>query len=342
MVGAGTVENGAAVNLRHDLEGHAGGEVGLDGTRNDVGGGALRGNDHVHAYGAGQLGDAGNGQFHLLACRHDEVAELVDDDNDVRHELVAVFRIELARLELGVVLLDVAHLGLFQQVVAVVHELAQALERLHHLCNVGDDGVVAVGYHGQEMLLDGCVDGELHLLGVDHDKLQFGRVLLVEQRGDDGIQAYRFTLTRGTGNEQVRHLGEVDHEDFVGDGLAQRDGELERRLLELACVDDALHRHDAGRLIGHLNTDGALARYGGDDADAQRRERKGNVILEVAYLVDAHARGRRHLVERDGGTDGSLDARDFNAKVAQHVDDAVLVGVLFGHVHGGAVVLVML
>ena len=66
-----------------------------------------------------------------------------------------------------IILLDVAHFGLLEQVVAVVHELTQALERLHHLGHVGDDGVfVLIGNLGQEVPFDGCIDGELHPIKV--------------------------------------------------------------------------------------------------------------------------------------------------------------------------------
>ena len=302
----------------------------------------MRSYHHVHAHGTGQLGDAGNGQLHLLAGGHNEVAELVDDHHDVRHELMAVVRIELTRLEFGVVLLDVAHLGLLQQVVAVVHELAEAFERLHHLGHIGDDGVlVVVGYLGQEMVLDGGIDGELHLFGVDHHEFQLGRMFLVEQRGDDGVQTHGLTLTRGTGHQQVGHLGEIHHEHLVGDGLSQGYGEFEGGFLEFPRIEDALHRHDARVLVGHFDTDGALAGDGRYDADAERGERQGYIVLEVADFVDAHAGGGGHFVEGNGGADGGLDTGNLHPEVAQHGDDAVLVGQVLGLVDGSAVVIVM-
>ena len=107
LVGTGTVEDGARVNHGTDLERHACREVGLDGACDDVGGGALRGDDHVDTHGTCQLCDACDGQFYLLAGRHDEVAELVDNDHDIGHELVAVLGVELAVLELLVIFLEV-------------------------------------------------------------------------------------------------------------------------------------------------------------------------------------------------------------------------------------------
>ena len=342
LVGAGTVENGAAVDLRHHLKGHTRREVCLNRTCDNVGRGALRGNHHVHAHGTRQLRDAGDGQFHFLAGSHDEVAELVDNHHDVWHILVPGFRVEAARLKLGVVFLDVPHLGFFEQVVAVIHELAEAFERLHHFRHVGDDGVFAVGDFGEEVVFNRGVHAKLHLLRVYHHEFQFGGVLLVEQRGDDGVQADRLTLTRGTGNEQVGHLGEVHHEGLVRNGLAEGDGQFVLRFLEFLRIENALHRHDARVLVRHLDADCAFAGNGRDDADAEGREREGDVVLEVSDFVDAHAGRGGHLVERNRGANRSLDARNLYAETAQHGDDAVLVGVLLRHVYRRAAVVVML
>lgn len=136
-------------------------------------------------------------------------------------------------------------------------------------------------------------------------------------------------MSGGTGDEEVGHLGEVDHEHFVGDGLAEGDGEFVLGLAELLGVDDALHGDDLWAGVGDFDTDGAFAGNGGDDADAEGGEAEGDVVLEVADLGDADAGGGGDLVEGDGGTDGGGDLADFYAEVAEDFDDAVLVGLEF-------------
>ena len=61
LIGAGAVEDCLAVYARHHFESHAGREVGLDGSGDDVRGWALGCDDHVHPDGSGQLCDAGYG-----------------------------------------------------------------------------------------------------------------------------------------------------------------------------------------------------------------------------------------------------------------------------------------
>ena len=138
--------------------------------------------DHVDAYGTGQLCNTCNRQLYLLACRHNQVTELIDDDDDIWHVLMSVLRIQLAVNELLVILLDIARLGHLQQVVAGIHLLAQRVQRAHHLGDVCDDGIrLLVWYLGQEVLLNSGIDAELHLLRVYQHYLQFCRMLLVEE-----------------------------------------------------------------------------------------------------------------------------------------------------------------
>ena len=346
LVGTGAVEDGLAVHARRYLEGHSSREVCFDGAGDDVGCGALRGDYHVDADGTGQLSNAGDGEFYLLAGCHDEVAVLVDDDHNVWHVAMAVVRVELALAELLVVLLHVPCMSFLQEVVAVVHLDAKALERLYHLVHIGDDGLlhVFVAFHlCQEMVHDGSIEAELHLLRVDHHELQLSRMLLVEERCEDDVQSDRLALTRCTRHEQVRHLGEVGHKDLVRDGLAQSHRQLVVGLLELAAVQDAFHRHHLRLCVRHLDADGSFAGDGSDDADAESAEAEGNVVFQVADGADAYAWSRRYLVERDGGTDGGFRVvQNLNTEVAQDRLDAVLVVALLLHVdgvRGGVVVL---
>ena len=140
------------------------------------------------------------------------------------------------------------------------------------------------------------------------------------------------------------NLGQVNHEDLVGDGLAQGDGKFHVGLLEFLGVEDAIHRDDARRGVGHLDADRALAGDGGDDTDADGSQTEGDVVLQVLDLGDAHALGRRDLVERDGRADGGADGTDLHAEVVEHLDDAVFVGLqllLGGKARAGVAVILL-
>ena len=88
LLGALLAENGAAVDLGGDLEADAGGEVRLDGARDDVDARALRRRDEVDAGRARHLREALHRGLDVLARHHHQVGHLVDDDDDVGHHLV--------------------------------------------------------------------------------------------------------------------------------------------------------------------------------------------------------------------------------------------------------------
>ena len=247
-----------------------------------------------------------------------------------------VLGVELTVDKLVVVLRNLAHLRNLQQVVALIHLDAERVERAHHLLHVSDDGLLAVRQLGQVVPLDLAVERQLHLLGVDHHKLQLRRMFLVEQRRDDGIQAHRLTRTRGTCHQQVGHLGQVGHKGLVRDGLAQR--HRQRHLAAVAesvALQHGLHRHHLRLGVGNLDTHRALAGDGGDDADAQRRQRQGDIVLQRLNFRDAHAWRRLDFIERDRRSRRSGNLDNLDAVVAQRRNDAILVGhqLLAGHLH---------
>lgn len=169
---SGAVEDGAGVHHGGYAEGYSGGEVGFDCAGDDVGGGALGGDDGVDADGSGELRDSADGEFDFFAGCHDEVAKFVDDDDDVGHEVVAFFGVELAVDEFFVVFLYVSTACLFEQVVAGVHFDAEGVEGADDLVGLCDDGFFCVGEFGQVVVFYWCVDGEFYFLGVDDDEFE--------------------------------------------------------------------------------------------------------------------------------------------------------------------------
>ncbi|OPZ99076.1 MAG: hypothetical protein BWY72_00518 [Bacteroidetes bacterium ADurb.Bin416] len=276
----------------------------------------------------GFLGDAGNGHLDFLAGRHDKVAELVDHYDDVGQEFVAFLRVEVAVDKLGIVLFDVADVGHHQEVVTVVHFPSEGVEGLDDFGEVGDDGFAVIGQFGQEMLLNGGVDVEFDHLGVDEDEFELGRVFLVQQGGDHGVETHRFALTGGAGNQHVGHLAEVDGEDLVGDGAPQGHGKFVLAFLELLGAQHAAHGNNLGVTVGHFNPDGALARYGGDDADAQGGQTQGDVVFQTLDPGNTDTGFRDDFVQGYRGTYCCGDGADADAELLEYLLDAALVAVL--------------
>ncbi len=245
--------------------------------------------------------------------------------------------IEHALAELLVVFRNLAHLRLLEEVVAGIHLDAERVEGADDLLDVGDDGLLLIGHFGEVVAVDGGIEGELDLLGVDKHELEFGGMLAVEQRSEHRIETYRLTGTGGTGHEEVGHLGEVGDEDLVGDGLAEGDGELHLGILVGGTLEHGFHADNLRLGIGHLDTDVALAGDGCDDADAEGSQGEGDVVLEALDFADADARSGLDLVEGHRGSRGGGDVGNLDAVVPEGLDNAVLVGdeFLFGNIGVG-------
>ena len=282
-----------------------------------------------------QLGNTCYRKLYLLAGCHDEVAKLVDDNNDVRHILVTIGNTQSVVHKLSVIFLDVLRTSLLQEVVAGIHKFTETVQCTDNLRNVGDDSFLFAGlvrHLCHKVVYYRSIDAELHLLRVDEYELQLVRMFLVEQRGDDGVKTDRLTLTGSTSNEQVRNLCQIDHKHFVGDSLSECYRQRHIRFLELTTVEDALHRYDVRLRIRHLDTYCSLAGNRSDDTYSKGCKRQGDVVLEVTDLCNLNTRSRSNLVEGDGRTDGSCDRAYLNTEVAKNLDDAVLVLVLLFHI----------
>ena len=114
LVGTCTVEDGLRVNGCCYLERDTSREVGFDITCDDAGGRTLGGDDHVDADSTSQLSNTCDRQFHLFACSHDEVAKLVDDDNDIRHVFMSISEAQFVVDVFLVILLDVSGSSLLE------------------------------------------------------------------------------------------------------------------------------------------------------------------------------------------------------------------------------------
>ena len=196
----------------------------------------------MDADGAGFLRQTHHGSLDL-AGSHDQVGELIDDDDDIRQVTVAVMRIEPPGGEFLVVFGDIARPGLLTEFQTVVHLRTERVERIDRLAGIGDDRIVLRFHLGEEMPFDLGVEREFDHLGVDHHELQLRGVFAVEQRGDDRIESHRLTLTRGTRDQQVRHLGQIEDVVFVLDRAADHHRKLGLRLLKTQRTHGGVHRH---------------------------------------------------------------------------------------------------
>ncbi len=123
-------------------------------------------------------------------------------------------------------------------------------------------------------------------------------MLLIQQRNQDGVDAYRFPLACRPRHQEMGHGCEIHDEILIVDLFADRDRQAEITMLELIRGQQGPHTDHRLLYIGHFDTDRAFPRYGRNDPDTEGREAQGNIIFEVLDAGDAYARGRNDLVQR--------------------------------------------
>ena len=204
------VQDGAAVDAGRYRKGDARGHVGLDEAGDDVHGGALRGHNHVDACRARELRNADDALFHFFLAGEHEVGQLVNNDDDAG-------KLFLAGAELGVIGGELAHVLGLHLVIAVQHFGHGPLQRA--------GGLVRVAHHGDKQVRHDVVALQLDHLGVDHDHAHLFRRGAEQDGIDDGIDADGFAAARLTGDEQMRHLGQIADDGASRDVASQRHGQ---------------------------------------------------------------------------------------------------------------------
>ena len=192
LVGTFGIEHGTAVHNGLCAEGDTCRDIGFDSTRNYLDIRTLRSKNHVHSDGTRFLCETLNRPLDFLAGLHNEIAVLVDDDDEIRHIAVVqdflgdhvlhgFLRIEDAGVEFLVVILDIAAVGIREQRITVLHFYDKGVEGVNDLLAIGDDDVAIflVGHRCHIVLEERFVNRELNHLRVHEHELKFCRVLLI-------------------------------------------------------------------------------------------------------------------------------------------------------------------
>ena len=90
-----------------------------------------------------------------------------------------IVRIQFPRQELIVVLNDVPHQRVLQQLVAIVHLYTQTVQRINNLVIIRNNRLAIARQLRQEMSLNLVKQRQFHLLRIHQHKLHIGRMLLV-------------------------------------------------------------------------------------------------------------------------------------------------------------------
>ncbi len=238
---------------------------------------------------------------------HHQVGELVDHDEQVRQLLLATLAQRAVR---------------FRQAPG-----AQAREPLVAALHLGDDvgengaRLLRARDDGRQQVREPFVVAELDPLRVDQDQPHLVRRRAQQDRREDRVDAARLARAGGAGDQDVRHPREIGPDGRARDVLAEPYGQRARRRRQV--VVDVAERDEVRREVRHLDADGLLAGDRREDADLGRRQRVGEVVLEVRNLADLRAGRELQLVARDARAGDHRDHRRLDTEVRKALHECV-------------------
>ncbi len=194
------------------------------------------------------------------------------------------------RLDVAVVLLEVAHADGRERLVALFH--------LAHRPPQGVRGQLGIDHDRRQQVRDLFVHPELETLGVDHDQPDVLRCRPEEDAREHGVHAHGLARAGRAGDEQVRHGRQVADERLAVDRLAEREREARGRAAVGLRLEQLAHRNLLAVRVRNLDADGGLA---GNTVDEDRLCLHGQaqVIGEPGDLAVLHAGVGLELVGRD-------------------------------------------
>ena len=209
--------------------------------------------------------------------------------NGTLEHLVARQRIANAT----VVTLDVTNAHLGHLAIAFFHLTDDPLQ--------GNDRLFRVRHNRRQKVRNAVIDRQFEHLRVDHDQTAFIWRQLVKQRQDHRVDRNRFTRTRRTRDQQVRHLREVRHDRLTTNVLAQRQRQTMIAIAIITARQDFAEAHHLALIVGKFDTNDRTTgnrRY----TCGQGRHRTRDVVGQTDYTARLQTRRRFKLVHRDNRT----------------------------------------
>ena len=165
--------------------------------------------------------------------------------------------------------------------------------------------------------------GHLDLFWIDDDELHVGRAVAVEERGDEGVGHDGLTRTSGTGDEKMRHFGEISNDCAAGDVFA--DGKSERIVgfFPIGGLKDAPQANVGASGVWNLDTDRASAWDWSLNTDFVDGEVESEFFVAGENLAEVNTGRRLHGVLSDARADIGAFHLDINAELGKRGFDDI-------------------
>src|SRR5208283_1595980 len=277
-------------------------EVRLDQSGNHIHRRPLRCQNQVDPHRARHLRQSRDRLLNIVRVHHHQIRQLVNDDDQIGKRLVLALlhilkqRKRLLLLEGPVVLVDVPHPALRQQLQPVLHlprRIPQHIRR--HL---------RIRYHRRDQMRNPLVQIQLQPLRIYQHHLHFVRRRLVQNRHHQRIDEHALARARRAGNQQVRHRRQIRHPDPPVQISPHRQRQLAWRIRKFRRLDNLPQRNCLPPVIRHFNSN---RRFSRDSFDQNRfglqrqaqifRQSDNPAVLDSSFRLELKGRYNRARID---------------------------------------------
>ena len=176
--------------------------------------------------GSGQLCQTTDRFLHFAGAYHHQIRQLVHDNDDLRHLLRCFLSFRNRHsLYFLVIPLQITDIIIGKLPITVFH-LTDAPVQCSR-CFLG------ICHYRDQQMRNAVIDTQFHDLRIHHDQFHIIRMRLVQNTHDQRINAYGLTGTGSSGDQHMRHLGNIRHHSLACDILTYGKCNIGIKLLKL-------------------------------------------------------------------------------------------------------------
>src|ERR1019366_58970 len=208
-----------------------------------------------------------------------------------------------------VVAVDIAHAQLAHPEIPALHLLRRPQQRGRGLLRIDDDR--------NQQMRNVVVYRQFQHLGIDQNEAHIVGGRVEQNRRDHRVERNRLAGSGRSGDQQMRHLGEIGGDRTPRDILAERDGELALRGQEFLSLENLAQKNAFALAVGHFDADHGLAGDRRLDSHRGGSKRHREIVGEIDNLAHLDSGARLEFVHRDDRARLYFDHPALDAEISE-------------------------
>src|SRR5574344_320034 len=245
--------------------------------------------------------------FKLLSRRCHQICKFINDDNNVWKFFCANFSFDNS----FVVTCNVPHTDAVEHCIPSLHFAQTILQCLHCTLWFSNDR--------SKQMRNIIVQFELKYFWIDENHFDVVGAAFVQNAQYHAVDADRFSAARGTCNQKMRRLYEIDYLCLTLNVLSQYDRNFHLLPRRQILLDAFAERNNRPVLVRNFYADRTLSWNWCDNTDTAGCKTKCNVILKRNNFTELDAWCRKNFKHRNNRTFADSSHICFDSKLIQRI-----------------------